>query len=560
MLSMFPGMTQYVPDALIRRRLITIAVAAAMVQALLQLAIPCSVNYVFRNILPAKNLLTLAASGAVLLLLYAGQAAVLVKSRLTILRIIKAETSQLRQRLVEKLYGLSTAYLKRADRGHLQNTVVQDTERVDVMAHGIASDVLPACVTIVLLCGYLLVSHWMLFLAMSLLLGPAILISHGILKPELRQRVHRFHRSFERFGRAIYRLLELVELTQILAAGESEKKRYAQQAEQLQADSTAVSRLSVWTNSLQQTVFPCIGIVILIMGGALAASSEFVTGEFISFYVAVGMLRTPFATLVVQFPRIMEGCAAMENIRCLLDQPEVIVYNGTQLVRDPSEICLDRVCFGYDAEQLLENVSLTLKRGTVVGLTGANGAGKSTLLQLLIGLERPSDGCVTVDQVPYDQVEMTSLRQCLGVVPQHPKFFDGTIRENITFGRHAMDDQQLTDAAAIACAHEFISELPEGYDTLIGDDGVRLSGGQRQRLAMARAFFGRPKFVFLDEPSNHLDKDALSEIFDNLQRASFRPGTLLISHDPAVLMHAHALYRLDQRRLTVEIPAILPAM
>jgi ATP-binding cassette subfamily B protein len=549
---MFPGITCYLPSAQTRRRITLIALTAAVLQALLQLAIPFSVNYVFRNILPQKSLAALAWSGLVLFLLYAGQASVIVTSRLTILEITKSATSDLRRALVAKLYSLTAAFLRKSDRGHLHNTLVQDTERADIMANGIAAEVIPSCATIMLLCGYLLTAHWIMFLATSVLVGPAILVSHGILKPRLQHRVRIFHRSFARFGRAVYRLLELIDLTHTLAAEESEKRRFARQAEELRHDSLAVVRLSVWTNSLQQTVFPAIGIAILTIGGALAANSQLATGELVSFYVAVGMLRTPFATLLAQYPRIMEGRAAMDNICSLLSQSEVIVYQGTQQVSNPSAICLEGVRFGYNGLSLFNDITLTLERGITVAITGANGTGKSTLLQLLTGLERPSGGRVCADNVPYDQIEMVSLRRSLGVVPQHPRFFDGTIRENITFGRQTSDDQQIVDAAAMACAHEFISELPDGYETFIGDDGVRLSGGQRQRLAMARAFLDMPQFVFLDEPSNHLEKHVLSAVLDNLRQASVRPCILLISHDPGVLIHADLVYRLQYGRLSTE--------
>jgi ABC-type multidrug transport system fused ATPase/permease subunit len=194
-----------------------------------------------------------------------------------------------------------------------------------------------------------------------------------------------------------------------------------------------------------------------------------------------------------------------------------------------------------------------------VAVVGPNGAGKSTLVYLLLGFYRPQQGQVLATGVPFDEIDIRALRRSIGIVSQHPEFFAGTVRENIAYGSPGATRKEIEEAARAALAEEIIATLPEGYDTEIGDRGMRLSGGEGQRLAIARALLGRPRMLILDEPTNHLDTQAIGRLMRELARWHERPTLLTISHDPAVLEFAEVVYRLQDGTLSRDALAAVDA-
>ena len=194
---------------------------------------------------------------------------------------------------------------------------------------------------------------------------------------------------------------------------------------------------------------------------------------------------------------------------------------------------------------MVRDVHLDLRPGSTVAIVGPNGAGKSTLLYLILGFYRPQRGELRAEGVPYERIDLGDLRRGIGVVMQHPTFFAGTVRENITYGCPEATPDEIGRAARIALADDFIRTLPAGYDTPIGEGGVLLSGGQVQRIAIARALLRRPSLLILDEPTNHLETPAIGRLLQNLATLEPRPGVLIISHDREVLGYADRLYRIE---------------
>jgi ABC-type bacteriocin/lantibiotic exporter with double-glycine peptidase domain len=207
------------------------------------------------------------------------------------------------------------------------------------------------------------------------------------------------------------------------------------------------------------------------------------------------------------------------------------------------------VYFRYKQDPILQGANLAVEPQSTIAIMGANGSGKSTMMHLLSGFYRPQEGRLFADDCPYDELDILDLRRSIGVVMQDPFFFPGTILENITYGSPRAKQPHVMEAARLATAHAFIEELPKKYDTLVGDNGVLLSGGQRQRIAIARALLRRPKLLILDEPTNHLDAAAVAGLMENLKRLSYRPTTILISHDREIVHHADRIYAVENGRI-----------
>ncbi|HUQ80065.1 MAG TPA: ATP-binding cassette domain-containing protein, partial [Gemmatimonadaceae bacterium] len=211
------------------------------------------------------------------------------------------------------------------------------------------------------------------------------------------------------------------------------------------------------------------------------------------------------------------------------------------------------VTFGYRDEPVLRNVHLSLPRGAQVAIVGQNGAGKSTIVNLLLGFYRPQQGQVLASGTSYEDIDIRELRRSIGIVPQRPQFFAGTVRENIAYGSPSATPEQIDAAARLALADEVIARLAQGYDTPIGEHGVRLSGGESQRLAIARALLGNPRMLILDEPTTHLDTETIAAVMRRLANVDSRPTLLLISHDQTVVNTVEDVYRLGGGTLAREL-------
>ena len=217
------------------------------------------------------------------------------------------------------------------------------------------------------------------------------------------------------------------------------------------------------------------------------------------------------------------------------------------------EVVFDDVHFAYpDRLPALRGVSLTIRAGETLALTGPNGAGKTTLASLLQRFEDPQSGTIRLDGIELREIRLSDLRRQIGLVPQRPLMFDGTVRENIGFGREGASDAEIEEAARLSQAHDFVEQLPDGYATRIGENGVRLSGGQVQRLALARALLKDPPILILDEATSMYDLDGESAFVEVAATALRNRTVLLITHRPATLALADRIVTLESGRIVAE--------
>jgi ABC-type bacteriocin/lantibiotic exporter with double-glycine peptidase domain len=270
---------------------------------------------------------------------------------------------------------------------------------------------------------------------------------------------------------------------------------------------------------------------VLIGGGIAVAQGSMTLGAFLSFYAVMALLLRQLAALAQGMPTILIGFESLLRLDELLEAEDREPYDGTRQVELQGAIGFEQVTFSYDREPVLRDVELVITPGERVVITGPNGAGKSTLLNLLLGLYRPDRGTIRLDGVPLEDVDLRHARRQIGVVLQDPVLFPGTIRDNIAYAQPAARDAVVESAARVATAAEFIEELPDGYDTQIGDEGELLSGGQRQRIAIARALLGGPSVLILDEPTTYLDDRAIGSFLTRLAELPNAPTVLIVTHN-----------------------------
>jgi len=318
---------------------------------------------------------------------------------------------------------------------------------------------------------------------------------------------------------------------------ELEARRYGEHVKRVLALSLKQARIDSALQPLVQFIIGTAAVLLLWLAGQTLQTGDLSPSELISFFLYAAVLTRPVAALSNLYGQVQTARGTLERLGGVLaEHPEPGFAARGRIDKATGHIEFRGVSFAYpDRPQTLRDVTVTILAGQTVALIGENGAGKSTLVALLLQLHRPQTGAVFLDGHNIETLALRDLRRQIGVVPQRALLFNGTLRDNIGFGLAGATDAQIHAAAKLGQAHDFIIRLPHGYDTEIGDNGVRLSGGQRQRISLARALLKDPPILVLDEATSMFDLEG-ERAFIAASADAFRDRTvILVTHRPASL-------------------------
>jgi ATP-binding cassette subfamily B protein/subfamily B ATP-binding cassette protein MsbA len=292
-------------------------------------------------------------------------------------------------------------------------------------------------------------------------------------------------------------------------------------------------------------------IMLIYFGGQLVLNKTLTVPELVAFFLYLEMLYQPVRALSGVFENVQHALSGAERVDELLqEQPDMVDNENAHEFpgRSRGEISLQNITFAYAAERdpILDNISLNIAPGTVTALVGPTGAGKSTLASLIPRFYDVTAGAIRLDGIDIREIKIQSLRQQISLVLQDVFLFNGNIRDNILFGRPDATEEQVIRAARIANAHDFIAEMPNGYDTPVGERGVKLSGGQRQRIAIARAVLRDAPILILDEATSSVDAQTEQLIQQALERLMVGRTTLIIAHRLSTIRSADTIVVLEK--------------
>jgi ATP-binding cassette subfamily B protein len=290
----------------------------------------------------------------------------------------------------------------------------------------------------------------------------------------------------------------------------------------------------------------------LVVGGRMALRGDLEVGLFSVLVYMTQRLLWPLTELGQTFDLYQRAMASCRRIFGLLDVAPTI-RPGTTALPEPVQgaVRFEGVRFAYSSNpaDVLHDLDLDIPGGETHAIVGSTGSGKSTVVKLLLRLYEPNNGRITVDGHPLEDLTFTSLRGAIGFVAQDVFLFQGTVRENLTYGRPGATDEEVVRAATLAEAHTFIQALSDGYDTIVGERGQKLSGGQRQRLTLARAILRDPAILVLDEATSAVDNETEAAIQRSLERVSAGRTTIVIAHRLSTVRHAHRIHVLEAGRV-----------
>jgi ATP-binding cassette subfamily B protein len=332
-----------------------------------------------------------------------------------------------------------------------------------------------------------------------------------------------------------------------------------QESAKFHARSEAVFEQTVKANRQRALYVPFISWLpllaqgaVLLVGARMVTSGELTVGGFVAFNLYLGMLVMPLRSLGMWIGQAQRATASGERIFQVMDEPEEIAEQpgAVELPPGDGDLHFEDVRFEYLAGRpVLDSVTLDVPAGRTIALIGQTGSGKTTLTSLVPRFYDTTGGRVLVDGVDVRDVKLTSLRREIGVISQDPFLFSASVRENITFGAPDLDDVEVQRIAGLAQADEFVQELPDGYDTIIGERGITLSGGQRQRLAIARALAVDPRILILDDAPASVDATTEARIRVGLREAMRDRTTLIIAHRLSTIALADEIVVLDEGRI-----------
>ncbi len=307
---------------------------------------------------------------------------------------------------------------------------------------------------------------------------------------------------------------------------------------------TAVSAVTASTTLL----FGLIGVLVMIVGTRAIIAETMTPGDCLMYVFMIGLVATPMIQLSNIGTQITDAFAGLDRIREILDMPTEIDADEDReaLTTIRGDLDFENVHFEYEEDApVLKGVSLRAQAGTTTALVGSSGSGKSTLISLAMAFNRPTEGRVLLDGRPLNEVKLADYRSHLGVVMQENFLFDGTIAENIRFARPRASEQELDRVARIAHVDEFALSFEDGYETVVGERGVKLSGGQRQRIGIARAIMADPRILILDEATSSLDSESEAFIQDGLEALRKGRTTFVIAHRLSTIQSADQILVLE---------------
>ena len=459
--------------------------------------------------------------------------------------------TEMRKRVQRHVTRLPVSYFDSTQTGILISRVMTDAEGIRNLVGTGLTQLVGGFVTATIGLGVLFYLNWRLTtvtLIVLILFGLVMATAFSKLRPLFRERGKI---NAEVTGR----LAETLGGVRIIKAYSVEKREqlvFAKGAHRLLRNvARTVTGVSA-TTSAASLVIGGIGALIIVMGGRAIIAGQWGVGDLVQYLLFTGVVVAPVVSIASIGTQISEAFAGLDRIREILGTPTEIDEDESRQPVDQLEgdVELEHVTFSYaEGVPVLRDVSLTAPAGTTTALVGSSGSGKSTLVSLVMAFNRPQEGRVLVDGRDLATLKLADYRRRLGVVLQENFLFDGSVASNISFARRHASRAEVEEVSRIAHCHEFIQGFPDGYETIVGERGIKLSGGQRQRVAIARAILADPRLLILDEATSSLDSESEAMIQDGLRALRRGRTTFVIAHRLSTIQSADQIVVLEHGQI-----------
>lgn len=527
---------------------LAIGVALMLVNRLSGLVLPGSAKWLIDEVLTKGRLellMPIAIAGGIATVLQASSSFAL--SQVISVAAQRAITD-LRRSVQARVLRLPVSFFDSTQSGVLINRVMNDAEGIrNLIGTGIiqlVGGVLTASIAL----GYLFYLNWFLTactLGFLAVFAVVMAIAFQRLRPIFRERSKIQAEVSGRLGQA----MGGARVVKVYTAEKREEIVFTQGAHRLFRNIASTITGTSAIAAVSTVIIGAVGVLILTVGGRAVAAGTMTLGDLISYIFFVGLVSFPVVQMASIGTQLTEAFAGLDRIREIFETPTEDEDDAQRqlLARPDGDVVFEDVWFEYrEGIPVLKDVSFTAKAGTTTALVGSSGSGKSTLISIILAFNRPMKGRVTIGGQDLATLKLRDYRSTLGVVLQDNFLFDGTIADNIAFSKPGSTKEQVREAARIANCEEFIAGFPDGYDTIVGERGVKLSGGQRQRVAIARAILADPQVLILDEATSSLDSESERQIRDALRALRSGRTTFVIAHRLSTIRSADQILVLEK--------------
>lgn len=522
-------------------------VIGSLVAALLDLIFPMLVRQILNEVLPQKNTARLLHDTGILFILYLGNYGLLyVVNYYGHLMSAKIE-NDMRRDLFEHLQQMSFRYFDNAKTGQLLSRLTSDITEIGELSFRGPNDVIVCCITMI---GTISILFWMnIYLGILIAVLLITKTLHTVYVNKKMKAAFRENRikSGEITARA-EESLGGIRLVKAFAQEEYELERFMEKSLDFLETRRKSYRILAYFSGSVNFFTNVTNLLILACGGLLIAKDKLSLSDFVAFLLYVNLFMKPLLRLTVFTEMYQRGMAGFQRFYEIMEmQPEIVDQENTVVCEAiQGEIEFDNLVFGYsDQKKVIKGFNLKIAPGQTVAFVGETGAGKTTIASLLLRFYEPLSGRILIDGIDIRRYKQQELRRNIGIVQQDVFLFSDSVIHNIAYAKPEATQSEVETAARLAAADRFIEELPDKYDSEIGERGVKLSGGQKQRLAIARVFLKNPPIVILDEATSSLDNHTEKLIQESLDRLAENRTTLIIAHRMSTIKNADKIIVLN---------------
>ena len=448
---------------------------------------------------------------------------------------------EMRTDLFNKLQKLPYSYFDNHETGIIMSTMTNDLFDISELAHHGPENLFVASFTAIGAFTYLMFIDWILGLILLAAI-PIIFFLTWFFRRRFRSAMRRSKKAIAGINARLESSISGIRVTKAFTNEETERNRFEEaNQEYIEARTQVFSSMGKYF-AVSQFVTDFFNVLILVAGGIFLYKGigGFNYGDYSAFIVSVSLFINPINTLIMFMEQFESASAGFARFVALIDEKEETIYNGPkECSQVEGDIIFDHVSFSYvDTNEVLDDVSFHLEKGKTLALVGPSGGGKTTICHLIPRFYFLEKGHIYIDNIDIGDYTLNSLREKIGIVQQDVFLFGGTIKDNIAYGRPNATDEEIYEAANRANIIDFINSLPNGWDTEIGERGVRLSGGQKQRLSIARLFLKNPPILILDEATSALDNTTEMLIQRSLQELAKGRTCLVVAHRLSTIKNA----------------------
>ncbi len=522
------------------RRLFIIDFTSAIIVAILELAFPLAVQWFIDTLLPTKDWGTIVTVSVLLLLVYLISTFLqYIVSYLGHKLGINIETD-MREQLFTHVQRQSFRFFDNTKTGHVMSRITNDLFDIGELAHHGPEDFFIAIMTFIGAFAIMYnINPELAIIAIIMIPFLILLVTFSNIK--MNNAWKNMYIKIADVNGRVEDSVSGVRVVQSFTNEEFEIQRFRKDNGQFRLAKLVAYKVMAGTHSSIFMMTRLMTLVVLVVGAWFLVNDHLSYGELVSFVLFINVLIKPVDKISALLELYPKGMAGFRRFLDLIDQdPEIVDHPHAQKVNHlQGNITFDKVHFSYDQHQtVLSDINLQVKAGETVAFVGPSGAGKTTICSLIPRFYDVNEGSISIDGLDIRNMTKHSLRSQIGIVQQDVFLFTGTIQENIAYGKKDATSEEIKEAARKAHLEEFISELPDGYETQIGERGLKLSGGQKQRLAIARMFLKNPPILILDEATSALDTETEKIIQHSLTELAENRTTLIIAHRLATIRNA----------------------